>query len=93
MSFLLKDPGATLDYAVDWGADYLNDDVIAESRWEAAPAEPGGVIILGNSFDFKVATVTATGGLPGRQYRLTNHVVTASGREDERSIVLRVEQR
>jgi len=93
MSFLLKDPGATLDYAVDWGADYLDNDVIAESRWAVVPAEPGGVLVLGASFDDKVATVTAAGGTAGRQYRLTNHVVTASGREDERSLVLRVEQR
>ena len=29
MAFLLKDPGAMLDYAIDWGADYLDNDVLA----------------------------------------------------------------
>ena len=93
MSFLLKDPGAILDYAVDWGAEYLDSDAIAASGWEVAPVEAGGVSVVGSAFDFKISTVTANGGVPGHQYRLTNHVVMASGREDERSIVLRVEQR
>jgi len=31
MSFLLKDPDAVLDYSVDWGAEYLLGDIIAES--------------------------------------------------------------
>ena len=26
MTLLLKDPGAVLDYAIDWGADYLAED-------------------------------------------------------------------
>ena len=33
------------------------------------------------------------GGIAGRIYRVTNHVTTASGREDSRSIMLRVEKR
>jgi hypothetical protein len=37
--------------------------------------------------------VKAGGGLPGRIYRLINEVVTASGRVDSRSIVLRMEKR
>ncbi|MFN2472794.1 MAG: hypothetical protein ABR588_02565 [Sphingomicrobium sp.] len=93
MSFHLKDPGATLDYAVDWGAEYLDDDAIASSSFDIAPVEDGGATIVGTANDFKIATVTVAGGLAGRQYRVTNHVVMASGREDERTIVLRVEQR
>jgi hypothetical protein len=31
MAFLLKDPEATLDYVVDWGADYLSGDALAAS--------------------------------------------------------------
>jgi hypothetical protein len=37
--------------------------------------------------------VKAGGGTPGNVYRLVNEVVTASGRTDSRSIVLRVEKR
>ncbi len=93
MSFHLKDPGAILDYAVDWGAEYLDSDVIVASSFEVAPVEAGGASIVGSSFDAKIATVTVGGGVAGHQYRLVNHVILLSGREDERTIVLRVEQR
>lgn len=93
MSFHLKDPGAILDYAVDWGAEYLDGDVLVDSSFTISPAEAGGAVIAGSGFDQKLATVTVGGGVPGHQYRLVNHVVLQSGREDERTIVLRVEQR
>ncbi len=93
MSFLLKDPEAVLDYAVDWGADYLAGDALAASSWSVSPDEPDGAAIAGSSFDLLVATVQVAGGEPGKIYRVTNHVTTASGREDSRSIMLRVEKR
>lgn len=93
MTLLLKDPDAELDYAVDWGAEYLGSDALAQSDWEVAPDEVDGVTILASGFDLLVATVKAGGGIPGRLYRLTNRVVMASGLIDNRSITLRVEQR
>ena len=93
MGFHLKDPGAVLDYAVDWGAEYLGGDAIASSSFAIDPIEAGGGVITGMANDFTVATVTVAGGIAGRQYKVINHVVMASGREDERTIVLRVEQR
>lgn len=93
MTLLLKDPQAALDYAVDWGADYLNGDGLAASQWDVTPIEDGGVEIVGSDFDQLIATVTARGGLPGRVYRLTNRVTLASGTTDCRSIMLRVEAR
>jgi hypothetical protein len=93
MTLLLKDPDAALDYAVDWGAEYLNGDAIAASSWEVVPAEAGGVVVAGSAFDAALTTVTATGGIPGRVYQLTNRVCLISGMADSRSIVLRVEKR
>lgn len=93
MSLLLKDPEASIDYSVDWGARYLSDDTLMESSWSVVPTEPGGVLVVGSSADEKVATVQVTGGVPGRMYRLVNHVITGAGREDSRSIMLRVEER
>jgi hypothetical protein len=93
MALLLKDPDAELDYAVDWGAEYLGSDALATSEWLVEPDEVGGVTVLGSNFDLLVATVKAGGGIPGRLYRLTNRVVMASGLVDNRSITLRVEQR
>jgi hypothetical protein len=94
MTLLLKDPAAVLDYAIDWGAEYLGDeDTLAESSWSVVPDEQGGVAIVGSDFDDRISTVNASGGIPGRIYRLFNQVVTQSGRTDERSVVLRVEKR
>lgn len=93
MTLLLKDPGAILDYAVDWGKEYLGEDGLADSSWTVSPAEPGGVEVVGSRFDLNTATVKAGGGVAGCLYRLTNHVVTLEGREDNRSIILRVEAR
>lgn len=93
MTLLLKDPDAVLDYAIDWGAEYLGGDLIAQSDWLVLPDEPGGVTIEGSDFDAAISTVKAAGGAPGRIYKLINRVVLDSGRIDDRSIVLRVEQR
>ncbi|MEO5972428.1 MAG: hypothetical protein ABIP91_03590 [Sphingomicrobium sp.] len=93
MTLLLKDPQATLDYAVDWGAEYLSLDAIATSVWDVSPVEAGGVTIVGSDADLAIATVKVSGGVPGHRYRLHNQVELVSGRIDSRSIVLRVEQR
>jgi hypothetical protein len=93
MALLLKDPSATLDYSVDWGAEYLSGDALTSSSWDVSPAEPGGLEIVSSRSDLLVATAQVRGGIAGRIYRLTNHVGTAEGRDDSRSIMLRVEQR
>jgi hypothetical protein len=93
MTLLLKDPEAALDYTVDWGAEYLTGDTLSQSDWQVTPVETGGVSLVASSFDDKVATATAAGGVAGRLYQLTNHVVLSSGLTDSRSIVLRVEKR
>lgn len=93
MTYLLKDPGATLDYAIDWGTDYLVGDVLQSSSWSVSPVEPGGAAIDSSESNELIAMVTVSGGIAGRIYRLINQVVTASGRVDSRSIVVRMEKR
>jgi hypothetical protein len=94
MSFVLKDPDAVLDYLFDWGADYLGDgDLLAASEWSVDPDEQGGVAVTGSDFAPSTSTVKVGGGIAGRIYRVVNKVTTASGRVDERSIVIRVEDR
>jgi len=94
MSFVLKDPEAVLDYLFDWGADYLGDgDLLAASEWSVDPGGPDGVAVTGSDFGTSTSTVKVGGGIAGRIYRIVNRVTTASGRVDERSIVIRVEKR
>lgn len=93
MSLILKDPAAVLDYSVDWKTSYLADETLASSNWSVVPLEAGGVTIDGTSYDGDSASVHVSGGLAGKIYRLINTVVTNTGREDCRSILMRVENR
>lgn len=90
---MLKDPDAVLDYAIDWGAEYLGADLLAQSDWSATPDEPGGLNIVGSDFDASTTTAKVGGGIAGHLYRLVNRVTLESGRVDDRSITLRVEAR
>ncbi len=91
MSVYLKDPAASLDYVIDWGAGYLGLERIATSSWSVEPC--GGLTIVSSSANETQTAVTLAGGVPGTVYRVTNHVILTDAREDERSITLRVEQR
>lgn len=87
----IKDKDAVLDFAVDW-SDWLGADTISTSTWDAddgitIEASPAPSVASG------VATVWLSGGTVGQSYRVTNHIVTAAGREDDRSIRLRVTER
>jgi hypothetical protein len=93
MTLLLKDPAAALDYAVDWGAEYLAGETLAQSSWQVTPQEVGGLALKASSTDGKTATATVEGGVAGHVYQLTNHVTLSTGLADNRSIVLRVETR
>ena len=94
MSFLLKDPDAVLDYTIDWGAEYLAPgELLATSEWSVEPGEAGGVNVVGSDFDATRTTVKAAGGIAGRLYSIVNRITTAAGRIDDRSILLRVENR
>lgn len=91
MSLYLKDPAASLDYTIDWGAGYLGFERIAASSWTIEPA--GELSIVSSSANETLTTVTLAGGVSGTVYRVTNHVVLTDAREDERALMLRVEQR
>ena len=92
MAFYLKDPQSRVDYAIDWGG-YLDGQGIAASAWAVAPAEDGGIAVDAASFDLQRAAATLTGGKAGHVYSVTNRVTLTDGRIDERSILLRVEER
>lgn len=93
MAFFLKDPAASIDYAVDWGAGYLGAQVIVQSAWSVEPGEPGGVVVNATVRGDRRSGATLGGGVPGHVYRVTNRVTLSDGRIDERGIALRVEQR
>lgn len=93
MAYYLKDPQARIDYAFDWAAGYLAGQTVASSEWRVVPAETAGVEIVGASSQATRTVATVGGGVAGRVYRVTNRVVMSDGRADERTVVLRVEDR
>ena len=93
MTIFVKDPGAVVDYAVAWNAGYLAGEDIAQSDWSVAPAEPGGITVPVSRIEPGQTVATLQGGQTGRLYRVSNHVRLSDGRCDERTLVVRVEER
>jgi len=87
MSDFIKDPDAVLDYSVDWTA-WLDTDTISSSGWSS----PEGLTVVDTTFVATSATVWLSGGTVGHRYRITNHIVTAAGRENDRTISIRVQE-
>jgi hypothetical protein len=85
MTFL-KDPGASLDYTIDWSG-WLGTDTIATSTWTAAT----GIAVGVTTNTTTSATVWLSGGTVGQIYAVTNHIVTAAGRTDSRTLSIEVQ--
>ena len=94
MSIFVKDPGASIDHAVDWDAGYLAGRTILSSEWSVVPA--GGALpmqLAGARIIAGRTAVTISGGRLGQVYRITNRVTLSDGGSDERTLVVRVEER
>ena len=81
----VHDPSAILDYYLDWTA-WLAGDTIVGSAWLAT----GTVTISDPAVVGTVTQVWVEGGTAGELIDLTNHIVTTEGREDERTLRLKV---
>ncbi|MCI4589850.1 hypothetical protein MOK15_07070 [Sphingobium sp. BYY-5] len=92
MSLFVKDPQARIDHAIDWSA-YLAAQTLIASDWAVSPEEAGGVIVEATAFEAQRSSARLSGGVVGRLYRLTNHVILSDGQVDERSVTIRVEER
>lgn len=85
----VKDPGEKKDYAVDWSAHLGAVDTISTSAWVVGSGLTQATPAPSNTTT--VATIWLSGGTAGTEYRVTNHVVTAQGREFERSFFVNVQ--
>lgn len=83
-----KDPEANLDYAIDW-SNWLKEDIIIDSHWTADE----GISLGSDSHTDTVSTVWVFGGSNRKRYELTNTVITAGGRIDERTIRIKCRQK
>jgi hypothetical protein len=91
MTLFLKDPAAVIDHAVDWDAGYLAGRAIAGSVWSVLPE---AALVLANPRQAGGRTaITLSGGSAGQICRVTNRVTLDDGSSDERTLVVRVEER
>lgn len=92
MPTMKHDPDAVLDYGIDWKPWLVSGDTITTSSWEIS--EGDGALAIDSEFsDSHVAGVWLSGGNNGVKYKVTNHIMTAAGREDDRSLTILVQER
>lgn len=86
-----KDPSAVLDYGFDWRAwlESAGNDTIDTSTWTVDT----GLTVNASTVSGGVSVVWLSGGTVGVNYTVTNRIVTAGGRTDERSLTVLVRQR
>jgi hypothetical protein len=84
----IKDPDAVLDYTIDW-SDWLGADTISTSAWTV----PTGITEDSDSNTTTTTTVWLSGGTAGTRYSVVNSIVTAAGREEDRTIYVTIQQR
>jgi len=74
LSWPSKDPGASLNYALDWSR-FLNTDTITDSSWTISDSS---LVSVDDSFTAKVATIKLAQGVLNQTYTLVNTVTLAS---------------
>lgn len=97
---IAKDPDSIEPYSMDWTAwlagliDTAGEDTIDTSTWTVSGADASlafqddSIVTGGLKTQLRL-----TGGTAGEDYQLTNHIITASGAEDDRSVTIRVKER
>jgi hypothetical protein len=85
---IVKDPGATRDYQIDWTQDLASGDTIATATWTV----DAGVTKVSESNSTTVATVRVSGGTAGTRYTLKCTATMASGQIDVRRLILVVQE-
>lgn len=91
MTRYVHDPDAVLDYAWDWSSWLETDDTISDHTVDA----DAGITVDSSAITDSNTTVTVwlSGGTVGTTYSVTVHVVTADGREDDRTNTFTVRER
>jgi uncharacterized phiE125 gp8 family phage protein len=87
MGTYIKDPDSKLDYGFDW-SEWLGADTISSSSWVIA----SGLTKVSDSASTTVTAVTISGGIIGQQYVITNRIITAAGRQDDRSHLIAIRE-
>lgn len=85
----LHDPDAVLDYSKDWSVWLRDGETVESAVWTLPPGVERDPAHPTDTLAGTVSTVWVTGGELNKNYRLTCHVVTSEGREEDDSIILK----
>lgn len=101
-----KDPSARLDFAWDWKnpapgetrgwldeGETITDHEVTVISGGVTDVQPNGVDIDGTDENAGVVTAWVIGGVAGTAARLTCHVITSDGREDDRTRTISIRER
>jgi hypothetical protein len=86
----VKDPTEKKDYVIDWTNHLGTAETVTTSTWAVSPV---GITLATPNQPALASPFTRTrltGGTEGIPYRVTNHVITSTGQEFERSFVVNV---
>lgn len=88
-----KDPNAELDYGFDWAAGGPNDASDDDGGWLQGETISTSQWIMSSELNLISSTNTATttgarigGGVLGKNYMVTNRIVTSTGQTQDRSL-------
>lgn len=83
-----KDPDAKLDYSVNWSNWLVDGDHVVD----ATITVPPGLELVSTTVSGQSVIFWLRGGADGQVYRVVCHVVTAAGREDDRTVTFGMQE-
>lgn len=84
------DPTAYLDFAFDWSGWLVDSETVTAQTVACAD---GNVLVNSVTEAGGVVTWWASGGVLGQAAKVTNHITTSQGRQDDRSMTFMIRDR
>ncbi|OGC95818.1 MAG: hypothetical protein A2W25_15190 [candidate division Zixibacteria bacterium RBG_16_53_22] len=82
---MIKDPSAVKDYGFDWSPWMSSGDTISSSTFSADT-----LAVTSSSISSHTTICFIGSGSAGGNHKVTNRIVTAQGRTDERSFDMKI---
>jgi len=96
MASIPHDPDAVLEYGFDYSTWLEADETIEDATWTLSPTGVGALekaTVHEESITDGKCVVWLQGGVEGVVYLATCHITTSAGRQDDRTLKIRVKQR
>jgi len=96
MASIPHDPNAVLEYGWDYTSWLESDETIDDAVWTISPTGEGALVkstVHDESITDGKCVVWLQGGVVGVVYSATCHITTSAGRQDDRTLKIRVKQR